>query len=177
MQDKIERLLRNYSNSYYSREAWRFMMSSGDYNKQIGIYDYETSIKKRVDENPLFNHLRFLAFKDFHIEIYKVIKKSKGNSDNIFYVLEELIKIRPFARKSLEDVLTELNNIKDDIDRITNIRDKFYAHLDPDHMDYGGQGSLNHHEKVLFIVGKAISIITSEKEHKALQDKVPYFSI
>ncbi len=176
MLDKIERLLKNYSNANYSREAWKFMMSNGDFDVHIGIYDYETSIRKRVDENPLLTHLRFLAFKDFHIEIYKIIKKSKNNKDNIFNILEEFILIRSDLKKDLENILAELSDIKDDIDKITNIRDKFYAHLDSDHLDYGGQGTLNHHENVLFIIGKAITIITSEKENQALLYKVPYFT-
>jgi hypothetical protein len=177
MLDKIERLLKNYSNANYSREAWKFMFSSGDFNIHTGIYDYETSKRKQVDENPLLTHLRFLAYKDFHIEIYKIIKKSKRNKDNIFNILEEFVVIRPDLKKDIENTLAELENIKEDIDRITNIRDKFYAHLDPDHLDYGGQGTLNHHEKVLFIISKAVTIITSEKEHQALLDKVPYFTI
>ena len=96
MGDSINRLIKNHCNARKSWEAWCYM--SG-FDKENRPSDTKTKIK--IDSNPLLFHLRFLALKDFHIEMYKVLKKSKGNRDNIFLLLEKRIKSNPKNKEFL----------------------------------------------------------------------------
>ena len=77
MQSKITRLLKNFSNARRSWECWCFMVNFNLDNPNLQIVSV-------VNANPLLFHLRYLSLKDFYIELYKILKNSKNNSDNIF---------------------------------------------------------------------------------------------
>src|SRR5258706_15605703 len=83
MDTKLDRLLKNYSNARRSWESWCFMVN-------FNLDKPNAEVREKVDNNPLLFHLRYLALKDFYIEVYKVLKNSKNNSDNIFSQLQEL---------------------------------------------------------------------------------------
>ncbi len=125
MSNSIDRLLKNYINARKSWEMWCFM--SG-FNKNLKREFRE--VKLKVDNSPLLYNLRFLAMKDYHIELYKVLKNSKNNGDNIFLLLQNRIKSNPKNKAELEIALQELNEENSIITSTCDIRDKFYAHLD-----------------------------------------------
>ena len=60
-----------------------------------------------IRNDNFLSHYLYLSFKDFYIEIYKVIKESKNSEDNIFYMLKKLILTNNDnvnAHKALEDL-------------------------------------------------------------------------
>ena len=83
MTSAIKRLLKNYSNARQSWESWCYMIN---YNCK----ERDSTIPKYIDTNELLFHLRYLAMKDFHIELYKILKQTKNNQDNIFTLLENV---------------------------------------------------------------------------------------
>ena len=149
------------------------MNTSGSFDINTARYDYETSIKKVVDENALLNYLRYLAFKDYHIEIYKIIKKSKSTKGNIFEVLELYSAERPDLINEIKVHLTALLKLQIDMKNIIDRRDKIFAHLDKDYLDYGGQGALEPFENVFKVIENVIVFLTSQAELQSLWDKMP----
>jgi hypothetical protein len=172
MTDKIERLLKNYTNARQSWDSWYFMTSGGLMDLLTMRQDYSTSPKKKVDENVLLSYLRYLAFKDYHIEIYKIVKDSNNTKDNIFLLLKEFATLRPDLKKHIESNLKELAELQTEIKRLTDLRDKFYAHLDADYLNYGGQDTLDHYFKVFTAVENAIITLTSKNDFETLRSKI-----
>ena len=102
MGSKIERLLKNYSNARKSWEAWCFMSGLNNELKQ----EFRAT-KLQVENSPLLSHLRYLALKDYHIELYKVLKKSPSNKDNIFNLLEKRVLSNPKNKLEVEKALQD----------------------------------------------------------------------
>ena len=121
----IDRLLKNYLNARKSWESWCFMSGlNNDLELKSNL------VSKKVDNNPLLFHLRYLAMKDYHIELYKVLKNSSSNKDNIYILLEKRIKSNPKNLSDLEIVYKKLKDEELVVKDLCDIRDKFYAHLD-----------------------------------------------
>lgn len=57
------------------------------------------------DNNELFYHFRFLLLKDIHIELYKIIKKGKNTTDDIFTLLAKS------EERTAKNLLKNLKNI------------------------------------------------------------------
>src|SRR5215204_6591036 len=121
MTSNIERLLKNYSNARQSWEAWCFMVNFDCKEKNSAIVKY-------IDQHDLLFHLRFLALKDFHIEAYKILRRSSNNKDNVFALLEKVADSDRSKMQAVDSCLAELENQKETIDGIVDLRDKFYAH-------------------------------------------------
>lgn len=173
MQDRIERLFLNYSNARKSWEAWHFM-NDILFDTTTMRHNYEESIKKKVDENALLSHFRYLTWKDYQIEIYKIVKDSSNTEDNIFLLLKELLRTRPDLKDSIEKHLEELENLKPDIKKITDLRDKFYAHLDKNYMNYaGGNTGMEPYQNIFVAVEQAIITLTSLPEFQNVLDRIP----
>jgi hypothetical protein len=157
MSKSVDRLLKNYSNARKSWEAWCFM--SG-FDNEMRPVNRENN--QKINDNLLFFYLRYLAMKDYHIELYKVLKKSKRNNDNIFYLLEKRIKSNSKNKEDVASALNELNGFSTTIQDICDIRDKFYAHLDKDYQDFTSKKSYPVEiQKLLAIIEKAIISLTS----------------
>ncbi len=123
MLPSILRLLKNYSNARQSWEAWCFMIN----------FNCDKSDKARlayIDKNDLLFHLRYLALKDFHIEIYKVVKQGRFDTDSIFKLLKEAAESDKTKVNIVEANIFELEQNRKIIDELCDISDKFYAHLD-----------------------------------------------
>lgn len=131
MSNSIDRLLKNYCNSRKSWEAWCYLAGLND-----NLEQQFRLTKTQVDNSPLLSHLRFLAMKDYHIELYKVLKKSNFNKDNLFLLLEKRLRSNPKNKNQVEVALYNLNDYSEVIDAHCNVRDKYYAHLDKDYKKY-----------------------------------------
>lgn len=172
MKDNIERLLKNYLNTRKSWESWCYLVSSGGLDFNTGQYDYDSSIKKIVDENILLSHLRYLAFKDFHIEIYKIIRNSLNTTDNIFSVLNIFLIERPDLKYEIQACLKTFGELQLEIKKMTDIRDKLYAHLDPNYKDYieMKSGLKEYNETLKAIEAAIILLISNDRFQKALAE-------
>ena len=160
MNKSIDRLIRNYCNARKSWEVWCYL--SGLDN------EFKTSkkeVQQIVDDNPLFFHLRYLSMKDYYIELYKVIKESSFNADNIFNLLQKRIKSNPKNIDEVKKALNGLSEIKETIVGFCNIRDKFYAHLDKDFEKYINKGkSLKETNQLFFAIEKGMCMGCPGKE-------------
>ena len=162
MSNSIDRLIKNYCNARKSWEAWCFMSGLNNDLKQ----EFRAS-KLKVDNSPLLSHLRYLAMKDYHIELYKVLKNTTNNKDNIFTLLEKKIRSNQKNKLEEEKALQELNAKLPIINDHCNIRDKFYAHLDKKYEDYISiKGYVVDTGNLFFLVEKAIIVLTSDKRLK-----------
>lgn len=160
MSKSIDRLIKNYTNARKSWEVWCFM--SGIDN-QLKKDNHE--IIKTVNNNTLLFHLRYLALKDLHIELYKVLKQSRGSSDNLFLLLAKRIKSNPKNKEELLVAQTNLENMKLQIKSICDIRDKFYAHLDKDYDSFlKNHISINDIHNIFFEIESAIIKLTSKEK-------------
>lgn len=168
MGSKIDRLLKNYSNARKSWEAWCYLAGLNDeLNQQFRI------TKSQVDSSPLLSHLRFLAMKDYHIELYKVLKKSPSNKDNLFLLLEKRLLSNPKNNNQVEVVLNNLNDYSEVIEEHCNVRDKYYAHLDKDYAKYIGNKryvSETHH--LFHLIEMAIIELTSTEVLQSLLNTI-----
>lgn len=175
MKDNIDRLLKNYLNTKKSWESWCFMVSSGELDFHTGQYDYDKSIRKKVDENPLLFYLRYLAFKDYHIEVYKILKNTSNNKDNVFNLLNTFLKERPDLEKEITACLKKFEDLKSEIKKMTDVRDKFYAHLDSDYEKYIFNNSgLEEYNKTFIAIETAIILLTSKERFQKLLDETPF---
>lgn len=157
MSKSIDRLIKNYTNARKSWEVWCFMSGL---NNMLIQDDRETRLN--VDNEPLLFHLRFLAMKDYHIELYKVLRETSNNKDNVFHLLSKKIGSNPKNKADLELSLTELRNSNEIVEDICNIRDKFYAHLDKDYLKYTSRKSYPKDVHNIFVlIEKSISTLTS----------------
>lgn len=167
MNTPISRLLINYSNARRSWEAWLFMAN-------YHLTKPDPNEREYINNNELLHHLRYLAFKNFHIEIYKIVKVSKNNNDNIFNLLEKLIERNNSKRLSAEKNLLKLTKNKNTIKRICDIRDKIYAHLDEDYKSYQKQGvPINFYLDCFVAIEEGIMTLTSLKTLQSFLDKIP----
>lgn len=162
MSKSIDRLIKNYTNARKSWEVWCFMSGLNNELKQ----EFRAT-KLKVDNSPLLRYFRYLAMKDYHIELYKVLKNTPNNKDNVYILLKKRIRSNPKNKSALEIAHQLLNNemaiVKDHCD----IRDKFYAHLDRDYERYMSKKSYLIDTSNLFhIVEMVIIALTSEEELK-----------
>lgn len=156
----IDRLLKNYLNARKSWEAWCFMSGLNNDLELKG-----NSVRNKIDNNPLLFHLRFLAMKDYHIELYKVLKNSQSNKDNIYTLLERRIKSNPKNLSDLEIVYKKLKDEELVVKDLCDIRDKFYAHLDKNFEKYLTQKNKLENTQYLFsIIEEIIILLTSYEE-------------
>jgi hypothetical protein len=166
MESQIGRLLKNYSNARQSWEAWCFMVNFNCKEKNFEIVRY-------IDQHELLFHLRYLALKDFHIEAYKILKKSPNNKDNIFALLEKAAALDPGKKTEVDYCLRELEMRNDTIKGICDLRDKFYAHLDENYEDYLLNTKLSKIHDCFIAVERAIMAITSKGVLQSFLDKIP----
>lgn len=129
--DSVDRLIKNYCNARRSWEVWCYL--SG-FDNDFNISKKE--VRQTVDVNPLFFHLRYLSMKDYYIELYKIVKESQNNKDNLYNLLQKRIKSNPKNIVEIESALNGLFEIWDTIKYVCDIRDKFYTHLDKDFKEY-----------------------------------------
>jgi hypothetical protein len=121
--------------------------------------------KSKVDKDPLLFHLRFLAMKDYHIELYKILKNTSRNKDNIFRLLEREMRMNPKAGGVVKLVLEHLINSNSAITVVCDVRDKFYAHLDKDFEKYIRKKSYAKDIQSLFeLIEKSIVVLTSSEK-------------
>jgi ADP-heptose:LPS heptosyltransferase len=129
-------------------------------NNELKQVDRKT--KQKVDNEPLLFHLRFLAMKDYHIELYKVLRESSNNKDNVFLLLSKKFRSNPKNKADVELALTKLINSKEKVEDICNVRDKFYAHLDKDYLKYTSKKSYPSDVHNIFVlIENAIIVLTS----------------
>lgn len=165
---KIDRLLKNYGNARRSWEVWCYLSGLNNDCKQV----YSAN-KLKVDKTPLLSHFRFLALKDYHIELYKVLKNTPNNKDNIFTLLEKRVRSNPKNKLEVEKALQLLNADFKLVNDHCDIRDKFYAHLDKDYEKYTTKKSYVVDTSNLFhIVEKAIIALTSEEQLKQVLSEI-----
>lgn len=166
MTEDIERLLFNYSNARKSWEAWCFLG-----NLHLKVPNYK--VRNYADNNQLLFHLRYLTLKDFHIEIYKILKDNKNNRDNIFELLRSVSPDNPKYKDAMQN-LEDLKNHGPAIKDITNIRDKYYAHLDIDYGSYiENDRSVVDMYKCFELIEKSIITIASMEYLMGYLDKIP----
>lgn len=166
MTDNIERLLVNYSNARKSFEAWCYLN-----NLDLKICNPE--LRHYVDNNDLLYHLRYIAHKDFYIELYKILRYKKDNKDNIISLLKT---VNPNESKYPDaiKILSEIDAHQHVISRINNIRDKFYAHLDPEHKEYiNKDNSIEDLYQCFYLIESSIIVLTSKEFIMTYLDKIP----
>lgn len=175
MNESVDRLLKNYLNARKSWEAWCFMSGL---NNNLELKS--NLVRKNIDSNPLLFHLRYLAMKDYHIELYKVLKNSPSNKDNIYILLEKRIKSNP---KNLSELEIGYNKLIDEevlIKDLCDIRDKFYAHLDKNFEKYlSNKNKLENTQYLFSIIEEIIILLTSYEELmlnlKVIESREDYF--
>lgn len=173
MQDRINRLLLNYSNARKSWESWCFMNEISLNGNEIFRSSQNESILKTVEGNVLLAHFRYLALKDFYIEMYKIVKDSSSSRDNIFLLLREALIHNPNLRSQIENTLKNLEILKPEIKKITDIRDKIYAHLDPGYDKYFNHFRLESYYDMFIAIENSIIILTSKDEFQKVLDLIP----
>ena len=152
MNDKeTERLLKNYSNARKSWEGWCYL-------NNIDLKEDNSDFKIYVDNNEFLNHCRYLLLKDLHIELYKIIKDKSTSRDNVFKLL------RNKNNEQAKLLLESLDNFKAELNSLTNIRDKFYAHLDENYKGFLDSFSIEDYYKTFEFIESAIIILGKEKE-------------
>jgi len=159
-QEVSDRLLKNYFNARKSWEGWCYL-------NNIDLKVSKRNVRKYVDENKLMFYLRYLLIKDLHIELYKIIKDNSNNSDNIFKLL------KAFNSNKAKLHLRKLNDFSTEIKSLTNIRDKFYAHLDPDYNEFITNFKIEDYYKIFVLIEEAIKILGKESELIKILNKIP----
>ena len=165
MTSSFDRLIKNYSNARRNWESWCFMINVDCENNYPELPFY-------IRNDNFLSHYLYLSFKDFYIEIYKVVKKS--SEDNIFNMLKKFISTNNDnvnACKALED----LNNIDPLITKICNIRDKYYAHLDKNFESYinSNTTSVIEYYKCFIAIENAIIVLSSKEMLQTYLDEIP----
>ena len=157
----IERLLKNYFNARKSWEGWCYL-------NNLHLKKNTPSIRQYADKNELLFYLRYLIFKDVHIELYKIIKDNKSTSrDNIFELL------RKCNSEDSDNLLIELNKFKNKLNYLTNIRDKFYAHLDKDYTNIVKSFEVENYYRTFEFIESTIIILGKEKELIKILKTIP----
>ncbi len=162
----IDRLTFSYSNARKSWETWGFLNNLNLKTSNDKVQDY-------VENNELLKHFRYLSFKDFHIELYKILKDNRNNQDNIFRLLREIPDNDP-RKNNADKRLADLNEHFDFITKLLNTRDKYYAHLDKDYENYiKDTGTVNEMYYLFQCVEQAIIALTSLEYLMSHLDKIP----
>jgi hypothetical protein len=158
--NSISRLLKNYLNARKSWEGYCYL-------NNIDLKHNNATIRKYVDGNKLLFHCRYLLLKDLHIELYKIIKDSRKTEDNIFKLLREN------DSSEANDLIDNLNEFKSKLISITDIRDKFYAHLDKNYVEYLDSFKIEDYYKTFELIENAILTLGYETELKELLKDIP----
>lgn len=167
MEQNLKRLLKNYSNARRSWEAWCFMLN-------IEVETVRFDVARHIKNNNLLSHFLYLAMKDFYIEMYKIIKESKNNEDNIFRLLNILIETNPEKSEQAILNLNELKKIEPIIKTMCDTRDKYYAHLDKDYENYIYKGiKIGDDKKCFYVVEQAIITLSSRETLQSYLDAIP----
>ncbi len=162
----IDRLIFSYSNARKSWETWGFL-------NNLNLKTPNDKVKSYVNNNELLKHFRFLAFKDVHIELYKILKDNRNNKDNIFRLLRE-VPVNDPRKSNAEKRIADLNEHLDFINNLRNTRDKYYAHLDEDFENYiQGNRTVNEMYYLFQCIEQAIISLTSLEYLMAHLDKIP----
>jgi hypothetical protein len=157
----LDRLLKNYFNSRKSWEGWCYL-------NNIHLKTSKPEIREYVDKNELLYYFRYLLMKDLHIELYKIIKdSSRSSKDNIFILLKN------HNSQQSKKHLSKLNEFSIEINSITDARDKFYAHLDPDYKDFISSFKLESYYNVFELIEEAIIILGKKNELKEILKEIP----
>ena len=162
----IDRLTLSYSNARRSWETWTFL-------NNIDLKTPNDKIRQYVDNNELLKHLRFLSFKDFYIELSKILKDTRNSKDNIFRLLRE-IPDNDSRKQNADNRLVDLTEHIEFINSLLNIRDKYFAHIDKDYKDYfKDKGTINDIYYLFQCVEQAIIAVTSIEYLNSHLDKIP----
>lgn len=126
-----------------------------------------------ADKNELLYHLRYLSLKDFHVEMYKILKDTSNNKDNIFGLLRNLQADNSKCDEA-NQLLSDLNAHAIAIKGVNDARDKYYAHLDSDYEKYIIRGiPIADLYKCFELVERAIIILSSIEYLKSFLEKIP----
>lgn len=159
-EEQTARLLKNYSNARKSWEGWCYL-------NNIDLKFENEKIRSYSSENEFLLHCRYLLCKDYHIELYKILKDGKGTTDNIFKYLR--LKNNESALKQLAD----LENHKEVFKSIIEARDKFYAHLDKDYESFIGSFYIKDYYHTFSLIEQSIIVLGKEAELKVILDLIP----
>lgn len=163
-QSSHQRLLLNYSSARRSWESWCYM-------NNLHLKVSNSDLKSYCTDNELLSHLRYLALKDIHIELYKIIKdKDRTCADNIFKCLRKFEGQDANVSKHLE----LSGDLKLSIDSILNVRDKFYAHLDADYKFYlDPKFKVQSYYDVFVYIEQGIKLLGLNKEFEVTLSQIP----
>lgn len=157
---ELERLISNYCNARKSWEGWCFLSSFDIQNQDVNFRDF-------VNKNDFLIHCRYILFKDINIELYKILKESNSSKDNIFKLL------RKQNQENSNELLKKISELKNEIDIVLNVRDKFYAHLDKDYNSFLLKFDLNNYYKIFELIEKGIIALGGEKKLKEFLNSIP----
>ncbi|MCU0361479.1 MAG: hypothetical protein MUF75_12345 [Bacteroidia bacterium] len=166
MTSPVDRLIFNYTHARRSWESWCYMV-----NYKVKVENHE--ITNYINNDNLLVHFRYLALKDFHIEITKIIKESNNYCDNIFKLLKELTKDDNPKKDEAFKNLDELNKCEETIKAIIGARDKYFAHLDPDYKEYLKNVPLMDFNHCFVAIENGIMTLTSKEILLSRLDKIP----
>jgi len=167
MEENLQRLLKSYSNARRSWESWCFMVN-------IDVKTVRFDIARHIKNDKFLSHYLYLSLKDYYIEMYKILKVSKNNKDNIFRLLNSFIETNPEKNGQAKSSIEELNKIQPTIKKMCDIRDKFYAHLDKDYKDYIYKGiAVGEDTQCFIVVETAIIALTSRETLQSFLDEIP----
>jgi hypothetical protein len=174
MEEKIKRLILNYINTKRSWDAWWYMSWTGPMDESTGLSNLKSSPKAIVDQNDLLTYSRYLAWKDFHIEISKIVTYSK-HKDDIYSLLRKFSDNNPQRKQEVNKNINDLDSLKNVIENIIKRRNNVYAHLGPDHKLYGGLGAVDPYEKLFETLERAIETLTSKEELDEIKSRQPIY--
>lgn len=166
MTTPFERLVFNYANARRSWECWCFMV-----NHQIKVDRHE--IHAYINNDSLLFHFRYLALKDFHIEITKIIKESWSCKDNVFKLLKSLTNEGNPKKDEAAICLIQLNECKAIMKSIIDARDKYFAHLDPNFKEYLKDLIIMDVNHCFAAIENSIMTLTSKEILLSQLDKIP----
>ncbi len=167
MEQNLKRLLKNYSNARRSWEVWCYMLN-------IEVETVRFDIARYIKNDNFLSHFLYLSMKDFYIEMYKIIKESKHNEDNVFHLLNTLIKTNPEKSEQAKLNLNELKKIEPIIKTMCDIRDKYYAHLDKDYENYIYRGfKIGDDKKCFYAIEQALITLSSKEMLQSYLDAIP----
>jgi len=75
-----------------------------------------------------FTYLRYLSVKELFIELDKLVRTSKNQKNTVEKLLQECVSVNVGQKETL---LRDLHAKDELIERIKLVRDKYYAHSDP----------------------------------------------
>ena len=159
-QNVTDRLLKNYFNARKSWGAWCYL-------NNIDLKSNKPEVKNYADNNELLYYVRYLLLKDLHIELYKILKNSRSNVDNIFKLLKSI------NSSQAEEHLSILHKFEDEFKYITNTRDKYFAHLDINYRDFLRSFNIDNYYVIFDLIEQAIILLGKKKELLELLETIP----